>query len=74
MDNRTWWGKRYEIQTHHGFRKRFNTILKLNNLINYNITEKLMGHKNGLDGVCFVPILDDLFTESKKAKNELEIH
>ena len=36
-------GNRYDVQINHGFRKRFNTILKLNNSINYNIAEKLMG-------------------------------
>ena len=66
-------GNRYDIQMHHGFRKRFNTILKLNNSINYNISEKLMGHKNGLDGVYFVPTLDELFTEFKKAIHDLRI-
>ena len=66
-------GNRYDVQMHHGFRKRFNTILKLNNSINYNIAEKLMGHKNGLDGVYFVPTLDELFKEFKKGINELKI-
>ena len=66
-------GNRYDIQMHHGFRKRYNTILKLNNSVNYNIAEKLMGHKNGLDGVYFVPTLDELFIEFKKAIDDLRI-
>lgn len=66
-------GQRYDIQMHHGFRKRFNTLLKLNNSINYNVVEKLMGHKNGLDGVYFVPTLDELFTEFVKAIDDLKI-
>ena len=66
-------GNRYDIQMHHGFRKRFNTLLKLNNSINYNVVEKLMGHKNGLDGIYFVPTLDELFTEFRKAINDLRI-
>ena len=49
---------RYDLQIDHGFRKRFNTILKLDNSVNYNIAEKLMGHKNGLDGVYFTPTLE----------------
>ncbi len=66
-------GNRYDIQMHHGFRKRFNTLLKLNNSINYNVVEKLMGHKNGLDGVYFVPTLDELFAEFIKGINDLKI-
>lgn len=66
-------GNRYDIQMHHGFRKRFNTILKLNNSVNYNIAEKLMGHKNGLDGVYFVPTLEESFAEFKKTIPDLEI-
>ena len=43
-------GHTFDIQIDHGFRKRFNTIMKLNNEVNSNIAEKLMGHKRGLDG------------------------
>ena len=64
---------RYDVQIDHGFRKRFNTILKLNNTVNYNITEKLMGHKNGLDGVYFTPTLDELYAEFKKVISDLTI-
>ena len=51
-------GNRYDVQADHGFRKRFNTILKLDNTVNYNIAEKLVGHRNGLDGVYFTPTLE----------------
>ena len=64
---------RYDVQINHGFRKRFNTILKLGNNVNYNIAEKLMGHKNGLDGIYFTPTLDELFAEYKKIIHKLEI-
>ena len=64
---------RYDVQADHGFRKRFNTILKLNNSGNYNIAEKLMGHKNGLDGVYFTPTLDELFAEFQKIIGRLEV-
>ncbi|HXV67248.1 MAG TPA: tyrosine-type recombinase/integrase, partial [Nitrosopumilaceae archaeon] len=43
-------GNAYDVQLDMGFRKRFNTILKLNNDVNSNVAEKLMGHKRGLDG------------------------
>jgi len=60
-------GRRYDTQLLHGFRKRFNTILKLENSVNANIAEKIMGHKNGLDGVYFVPTREQCFTEFLKA-------
>jgi len=64
---------RYEVQLDHGFRKRFNTILKLNKNINSNIVEKIMGHKNGLDGVYFKPTDNDLFEEFKIGITDLTI-
>lgn len=66
-------GKRYDVQVAHGFRKRFNTILKLNSSINSNITEKLMGHKNGLDGVYLTPTREECFKEFQKAIVDLTI-
>ncbi len=64
---------RYNVQVDHGFRKRFNTTLKLENSINYNIAEKLMGHKNGLDGVYFTPTIHEMFVEFKKIMYKLHI-
>ena len=32
-----------------------------------------MGHKNGLDGVYFVPTLEELFAEFKKVMHKLEV-
>ncbi len=64
---------RYDVQADHGFRKRFNIILKIDNSVNYNIAEKLMGHKNGLDGVYFTPTISELFVEFKKVMYKLEI-
>jgi len=66
-------GYRFSTQINHGFRKRFNTILKLNQNINSNIAEKLMGHKNGLDGVYLTPTKEQLFEEFKKAIPDLTI-
>jgi len=45
---------RYDTQIDHGFRKRYNTILKIDSDVNSNIAEKLMQHKKGLDGANFV--------------------
>lgn len=61
-----------EIQQNHGFRKRFNTILKVGD-VNWNIAEKLMGHKNGLDGVYFKPTREECFREFRKIITELSI-
>ncbi len=71
LENKT--GLRYNIQQDHGFRKRFNTIMKLNNSINHNLVEKMMGHKRGLDGVYLTPTVEELFNEFKKAIPELTI-
>jgi len=64
---------RHHKAQNHAFRKRFNTILKMNNSVNHNIAEKLMGHKNGLDGVYLKPTLEQLFVEFKKVIPELTI-
>jgi len=66
-------GLRYDVQVDHGFRKRFNTILKIQNDINSNIAEKLMGHSTSipLDN-AYLPSDDPLvikkcFAEFRKA-------
>lgn len=63
----------FDIQMDHGFRKRFNTILKLKNNVNSNVAEKLLGHKNGLDGVYLKPTREQCFAEFRKAIIELMI-
>ncbi len=70
---RTKKGKRYDKATIYGFRKRFNTILKLNNDVNSNIAEKLMAHKRGLDGTYLQPTKEECFAEFIKAIPELTI-
>jgi len=65
--------KTYDKAIVYGFRKRFNTILKLNNEINSNIVEKMLGHRNGLDGHYFTPTREESFKEFKKAIPELTI-
>ena len=66
-------GVRYDKAMNYGFRKRFNTILKLNNNVNSNITEKLMAHKNGLDGTYLTPTVEECFREFAKAIPEITI-
>lgn len=70
---RTMKGRRNDIQLMHGFRKRFNTIMKLENTVNTNIAEKILGHKNGLDGVYFVPTRQQCFSEFLKAIPQLTV-
>jgi len=57
----------------YGFRKRFNTILKTNNNVNSNIAEKMMAHRNGLDGVYLQPTRDECFIEFVKAAPKLMV-
>jgi len=66
-------GRRYDKALFYGFRKRFNTILKINDSVNYNIAEKLMAHKRGLDGVYLKPTREECFQEFRKAIPELTI-
>ena len=66
-------GNRYDKASVYGFRKRFNTILKLDRNINSNIVEKLMAHKNGLDGAYLKPTRDECFEEFVKAIPKLTI-
>jgi len=70
---RTKKGNRYDKAIIYGFRKRFNTILKLNNDVNSNIAEKLMAHKRGLDGTYLQPTKEQCFVEFVKAIPDLMI-
>ena len=64
---------RYPVQLMHGFRKRWNTIMKLNNSVNDNAIEKMMGHENGLDGT-YLQITDErLFEEFYKGITDLTV-
>ncbi len=67
--------RNFDIQQDHGFRKRFNTIMKLDSEINSNLAEKILGHSvtHKLDNTYFTPSIDDLFNEFKKAIPELII-
>jgi len=66
-------GMRNDTQLMHGFRKRFNTIMKLENTVNANIAEKILGHKKGLDGVYLAPTRQECFAEFCKAIPQLTI-
>lgn len=60
-------GARYDKALIYGFRKRFNTILKITEGLNANIAEKLMAHKRGLDGTYLAPTKEECFNEFRKA-------
>ena len=66
-------GSRYDKAVMNMFRKRFNTIMKLNNDVNSNIVEKLMAHKRGLDGTYLQPTREECFREFVKAIPQLTI-
>ncbi len=66
-------GNRHDKSLVYMFRKRFNTILKLNGSVNSNITEKLMAHKKGLDGTYLQPTLEEYYKEFFKVISDLTI-
>ena len=67
-------GNRYDKALTYGFRKRFNTILKISeNSVNPNIAEKLIAHKRGLDGTYLKPTMEECHKEFKKAIIEITI-
>jgi len=64
---------RYSIMSCHGFRKRFDTVLKLDREVNISLAERLMGHSKTipLDNSYFKPAIDQLFDEYQKAVPQL---
>ena len=68
-------GKRREIQLDHGFRKRWNTIMKTTDGMKVVLVEKMFGHDITLplDETYLVPSVDKLFIEYQKAIPELTI-
>jgi len=75
-------GNRYDKMLNHGFRKRFETIVKMNNEIPVAIAERLIGHKAyyddrgnhiQLDENYFVPEVEQLFKFFEKAIPDLTI-
>ena len=66
---------RYSIMACHGFRKRFDTVLKSNRMVNISLAERLMGHSQTipLDNSYFKPVIEQLFDEYQKAIPQLII-
>ena len=67
---------RYETMACHGFRKRFVTAMKDNDLVNISLAEKLTGHSVTvpLDDSYHKPILERLFSEYQKHIPQLVIN
>ena len=75
-------GNRFDTMLNHGFRKRFETIVKMNKEIPVAVAEKLIGHKAyyddrgnhiQLDENYFVPEIEQLFKFFEKVIPELTI-
>ena len=62
-------GKRYAVSSNHGFRHRFNEVVKSSNLVNAHIGEKLLSHTSKLipmDTIYYNPKMETMFHEYKK--------
>ena len=68
-------GARHEISITHGIRKRWNTIAKNTDDVNYNKVEKMYSHSttHALDNTYYKPELSDLFKEYEKFSDKLVI-
>jgi len=69
-------GDRRDVQLDHGFRKRWNTIVKTTNGVKIILAEKMFGHSTPtlpLDETYLDASIDKLFTEFQKAIPELTI-
>lgn len=65
---------RFSTMIDHGFRKRYNTILKGVDGINSNKAEALMQHLRGLDGAYLKFTRDELFPELVKGASALTVN
>lgn len=62
-------GSRFGVPSNHGFRHRFNEIIKSSNLINPHTAERLLSHSSKLiplDTIYFNPDMETVFSEYKK--------
>ncbi|MGC1708587.1 MAG: site-specific integrase, partial [Nitrosotalea sp.] len=64
-------GHRFNVQMAHGFRKRYASIIKMDNTISWAVSERLLGHKSYLDEEYFRPTRDNLFKEFLKIQQHL---
>jgi len=59
-------GNRFDLAVCGGFRKRFNTILTRNPNISFNVVQRFLDHKVGLESHYFKPTNEELFAEYEK--------
>lgn len=71
--NRVKHGKRYDLATFNGFRKRFDTRLEMSLKISQSAIQCFMDHTGYLSKHYRKPTEDELFREYKKIANELVI-
>ena len=68
-------GTRYDISLFHSIRKRWNTIAKNTDGVNYNKVEKMYGHStsHALDNTYYKPEFEELFKEYEKFSDKLAV-
>ena len=66
-------GNRFDLAVCGGFRKRFDTIMTRNPKISFNVVQRLLDHKVGLESHYFRPTLDEMFEEYQKGISDLVI-
>jgi len=66
-------GNRYDLAACGGFRKRFDTIMTRNPKISFNVVQKLLDHKVGLESHYFKPTKEEMFEEYQKGIPDLVI-
>ena len=71
--NRVKSGNRFDLAVCGGFRKRFDTIMTRNPKISFNVVQRLLDHKVGLESHYFKPTLEEMFEEYQKGIPDLVI-
>jgi len=66
-------GNRYDLAACGGFRKRFDTIMTRNPKISFNVVQRLLDHKVGLESHYFKPTKEEMFEEYQKGIPDLVI-
>jgi len=59
-------GNRFDLAVCGGFRKRFDTIMTRNPDISFNVVQRLLDHKVGLESHYFKPTKEEMFEEYQK--------
>jgi len=66
-------GNRFDLAVCGGFRKRFNTIMTRNPNISFNVVQRFLDHKVGLESHYFKPTKEEMFEEYQKGIPDLVI-